>query len=209
MEINEVFYSFQAEGINTGRQAIFVRTSGCNLRCRYCDTAYAFKPGTNWGVKGVVDYIRTYHADLVVITGGEPLRQVDEVKSLVSMLNQVGKYDIEVITNGSLPIWSGFRGMWSMDIKCPSSGMSYHIRYENLGMLRKRDQVKFVISNIEDIEFAQDILTRYPIRATVLFQPAWGTDQERIVSEIMSRLPNVRFSFQVHKWVYGPDRRGI
>ena len=209
MKINEIFYSLQGEGNWTGRPNIFIRTSGCNLRCSYCDTKYAYEDGKEMNADEILKQISKYHCKYVCITGGEPLLQ-DEVLDLIDALSKKD-YKICIETNGSLNIKKISKNkllLISLDIKCPSSNMHAKNYLKNMSLLRKHDQLKFIIKDRRDYEYAKKILNIYKPACNVFFQPVWGTDPRRLAEWIVADDLNVRLGLQLHKMIWG-DKQGI
>jgi 7-carboxy-7-deazaguanine synthase len=209
--VNEIFYSIQGESLNAGRPCVFVRLTGCNLRCRYCDTTYAYEEGENRGIREIIREVEKYGCPLVEVTGGEPLSQPD-TPNLIDRLLDAG-YETMLETNGSLDISSvDTRCMKILDIKCPSSGESAKNRYENLRLLTASDQVKFVIGDLEDYEFAKKkmgIIPRILCPDHVLFSPVSKTLPLELLAEWILRdnLP-VRLHAQLHKMIWPEAIRG-
>ena len=146
MKINEIFYSLQGEGKWAGLPNIFIRTSGCNLRCSYCDTKYAYEDGKEINIKDILSKIAKYNCKFVCLTGGEPLLQTNIIEFIETLLEK--NYNIIVETNGSISIDNLIKYnslIISLDIKCPSSNMAKKIKLENINFLKKEDQIKFVI----------------------------------------------------------------
>jgi len=212
MEICEIFYSIQGESTYCGLPCVFVRTSGCNLRCSYCDTTYAYDAGTKMDIDQILAQIRGYRCHLVEITGGEPLMQSEEVASLIDSLLGSG-YKILLETNGSLNIEDvDPRVVKIMDLKCPDSGMSEYNRWENLQHLRKHDQVKFVLSSRRDYEWTREIIASYPVlsRIEVLLSMAFGLlEPKNVVEWMLEDSLNARFQLQMHKYIWHPKTRGV
>ena len=209
MDITEIFYSLQGEGTWTGLPNIFIRTSGCNLRCSYCDTPYAYEKGTEMTINDILDRIKIYPCTYVCLTGGEPLLQRETIDLLRALVRK--KYVICVETNGSLPIDPLVHKksvMVSLDVKCPSSRMHKRMRFENISLLSTGDQVKFVMKNKVDYEFAKKILAEYRPCCTVFFQPVWGTNPGTIARWILNDGLPVKLGVQLHKMIFG-DRRGV
>lgn len=174
MKINEIFYSMQGEGSWVGLPNIFIRTTGCNLRCSFCDTTYAYIHGVEMDVKEVVDEIQKYPCNYVCITGGEPLLQEETVELLDVLLQK--KYVVCVETNGSINIEKivGKKSlMISLDIKCPSSTMHDKMNFDNLSQLSCNDQLKFVINNKVDYEYAKKIMKKYKPQC-IIFSNLFG-----------------------------------
>ncbi|GAB4484927.1 MAG: radical SAM protein [Thermodesulfovibrionales bacterium] len=212
MRVCEIFSSIQGESTFAGSPCAFVRLTGCNLRCTYCDTAYAYEEGREMETEEVIDAIAASGLTLVEITGGEPLMQSDSVSGLTSLLLDRG-YRVLIETNGSLPIGDlDRRAVVILDIKTPSSGMSARMDLGNLRHVKAADEVKFVMSCRHDYEWSREMLMRYglPDTCTVLFSPVWGALEPRQLGEwiIADRLP-VRLNLQLHKYLYGPNERGV
>jgi len=207
MKINEIFYSIQGEGLLTGTPTIFVRTTGCNLRCSYCDTKYAYDEGTDRTVEEILDRIKTFPCKNICITGGEPLLQKDASRLIKALLEK--KYMICLETNGSKEIKKYTKKqslVISLDIKCPSSKMSTQMILKNISSLSKKDQIKFVIKNKTDYEYAKKILQQYKPRCTVFFQPVWSTNPQKLASWIIDDGLSVRLGVQLHKIIWGAKR---
>ncbi len=213
LKINEIFYSIQGESTYAGRPCVFVRLTGCNLRCAYCDTSYAYTEGTTMETWDVINEVSKFECSLVEITGGEPLLQ-DETSGLITLLLDSG-YEVLLETNGSKNIGTvDKRCVIIMDIKCPSSGEEKNNDLENLKMLKKGDEIKFVIADRGDYDFAVNILTLLPGRkkeeVTVNFSPCFsGLNPDKLAAWILNDKLNVRLNLQLHKYVWSPDRRGV
>lgn len=204
MKINEIFYSLQGEGSDAGMPTIFIRFTGCNLRCSYCDTEYAFYEGKEMKAEEIMEEIKKWKCKRVCITGGEPLLQ--DIYKLIDILIEEG-YRVSVETNGSLDIEKLVlrNVVVKMDIKCPSSGMHYKMRMNNINLLRSQDELKFVISDREDYEYAKDIIKRYKPACHIIMQPAWKK-AEKLAEWILDDEIDVRFSIQLHKILWGEER---
>ncbi len=203
MKINEIFYSLQGEGKWSGLPNIFIRTSGCNLRCSYCDTKYAYEKGEQKKSNEIINYIKKYPCKKICITGGEPLLQ-NNIEKLIRKLEEKN-YHIIIETNGSKNIKkiSGFENLTiSLDIKCPSSNMAEKMNFKNLKFLRKKDQLKFVIKNKNDYNYAKEILDKYNIKCSIYFQPVWKTNVKKIAEWILTDGLNVRLGLQLHKFIW-------
>jgi 7-carboxy-7-deazaguanine synthase len=222
INISEIFFSYQGEGVRTGYPSIFVRVAGCNFAieghpCKwngsFCDTGYAQQKnqGDSYTNQNIIQEIgkisKLYNCKEIVITGGEPLACGENMYDLIEEL--LTKYTVTVQTNGSQVIWPT-SAIWAMDIKCPSSGNSEYNRYENFKHLKKKDQIKFVISDIEDYKFAKSKLPLIK-HATVLFQPAWKMlSVEHLVDWIkMDKLGKIHLSTQCQKYWFGDQRRKV
>ena len=212
MNVCEIFYSIQGETTYSGLPCVFIRTSGCNLRCCYCDTKYAYEDGIEMSVDEVLAEARAYGCRLVEITGGEPLLQRDEVNLLIASLLENGHMAM-LETNGSLSIQNvDDRVVKIVDLKCPDSGMSEHMLWENLQHLRGHDQIKFVLSSRRDYEWARGIMTEYPRlnELEALLSVAFGTIETRdVVKWMLDDGLNARFQLQIHKYIWHPNTRGV
>ncbi|OPY88067.1 MAG: 7-carboxy-7-deazaguanine synthase [Syntrophus sp. PtaU1.Bin208] len=213
LKINEIFYSIQGESSFVGIPCVFVRLTGCNLRCSYCDTRYAYEEGTLWDLSGVLDRVSSYQCRLVEITGGEPLLQ-EETSVLIRNLLDRG-YDVLLETNGSLPIRTiDSRCVRIVDIKCPSSGESHRNDYSILEDLTERDEIKFVLGDRKDYEFARKTLLSRSLAAKTLHPPLLSPvterlDPKQLVQWILDEHLPVRFQLQLHKTLWGRDARGV
>ena len=204
MIINEIFYSIQGEGKWTGLPNIFIRTTGCNLRCSFCDTKYAYENGEELTIEQIKNKIKKYKCNHICITGGEPLIQKDITYLINELLKE--RYAIGIETNGSInikPIIEKEKLMISCDIKCPSSKMHKEMVFENIQMLDKKDQLKFVISNKKDYDYAKKIIQKYSPKCMVFFQPNWKKDPEKLADWILNDNLNVKLSLQLHKIIWG------
>jgi 7-carboxy-7-deazaguanine synthase len=212
LTVNEIFHSIQGESTHTGEPCVFVRLTACDLRCSWCDTPYAFHEGRKMSIDDVLAEVERYGCPLVEVTGGEPLLQPD-VYPLMTRLMESGKR-VLLETGGHRSITQVPPGVERiMDVKCPGSGESGKNDWTNLAALTSTDQVKFVIKDRIDYEFARDIVTRedLPARvAAVLFSPVHGVLEPRLLAEWMlaDRLP-VRLQLQAHKFIWSPDTRGV
>lgn len=208
MKVNEIFYSIQGEGTWTGLPNIFIRTTGCNLRCTFCDTKYAYFKGKEITVKEIIEKICKYPCKYICITGGEPLLQKD-IADLIDKLLKKG-YKISIETNGSISIekLSNKKSlMISLDIKCPSSAMHKNNYLENINFLKKDDQLKFVIKNKNDYEYAKKVLFKYKPKCKVFFQPVWGKNPRNLAQWIIKDGLNVKLGLQVHKIIWGKKEK--
>lgn len=207
MKICEYFRSIQGEGLMIGTPTYFIRTAGCNLRCEWCDTAYAQEGGTETSVDEIMETVDD--TENVCITGGEPMLQED-ILELIDRLLGAGKR-ILIETNGSADI-SGIpkddRIIVSLDVKCPSSGMSEKNRLSNLGHIGKKDQLKFVIGDRTDLDYAIRFIRENPVGTNIIFCPVGGMDLLPIAEEVIRRKLNVRVLPQLHKIIWG-DRRSV
>lgn len=209
VKVCEIFPSIQGESSHAGFPCVFVRLSGCNLRCAYCDTTYAYAEGEDIEIGRVAEIASSYRIRMVELTGGEPLLQ-GEARPLLTMLCDRG-HDVLIETNGSIDI-SGIdhRVCVILDVKTPSSGMSEMMAAGNLARLRKRDDVKFVVSGIEDYLWAKEVIGEHSLleRTNVLLSPVHGVLDPALLAQwmIQDGLP-ARFNLQMHKYIFGPDIR--
>ena len=212
LTVNEIFHSIQGESSHAGRPCVFVRLTGCNLRCAWCDTAYAFDEGRAISVDEVVGAVEAYDCPLVEITGGEPLLQPD-VYPLMHRLLGAGK-TVLLETGGQIDISDVPAAVVKVvDVKCPGSGEAGRNAWGNLERLAGHDEVKFVIRDRADYEFARDVLRRHGLErrcAAVLLSPVHRVMDPRELAawSLADRLP-VRVQVQLHKYVWGDDARGV
>ncbi len=204
MRIIEVFHSIQGEGPLSGVRTTFIRTARCNLRCVWCDTKYSFGPGKERSVDSLVAEVQRQQTRHVCLTGGEPLLQ-SEAPELVRRLSGLGVTTV-IETGGSLDV-SPFldipRVILSVDVKCPGSEMESRNRWENLGLLRTSDVVKFVVKDRRDYLFARRVVRTRPMPESVIFQPVWGTDAGRLADWVLADKLDVRVMLQEHKLLWG------
>ena len=213
LRINEIFYSIQGESLYAGLPCIFIRLTGCNLRCAYCDTLYAYDEGMDITLPEILSRVESYPAAaLVEITGGEPLFQ-NETPDLVKQLLDHGR-TVLMETNGSLDISRiDSRYIRIMDIKCPSSLMHSHNDPDNLRRIGPNDQIKFIIENQTDYLYALNALKQIPPdfpRSSVLFSPAFGMLSPNILAKwILKDGLGVRLHLQLHKLIWPKTERGV
>jgi 7-carboxy-7-deazaguanine synthase len=205
LRVTEIFYSLQGESLTSGLPTVFVRLTGCPLRCGYCDTTYAFKGGHWMRLESILEQVAGYGARHVTVTGGEPLAQ-SACPQLLTTLCDAG-YQVSLETSGALDMAAlDPRVVKVMDLKTPGSGEADRNLYANLGQLTGRDQIKFVICNREDYRWAREKLHEFdlPARCEVLFSTAMGLQEPRELAEwiLEDRLP-VRFQLQLHKILWG------
>ncbi|MCJ7570988.1 MAG: radical SAM protein [Candidatus Thermoplasmatota archaeon] len=209
MKINEIFYSIQGEGKWTGLPNIFIRTTGCNLRCSYCDTKYAYEKGIEKTIQEITKEIKKYKCKKICITGGEPLQQKDIIELINHLIDLT--YNILVETNGSLKIDSlkdKKNLIISLDIKTPSSKMHEKMFLQNINLLRKKDQIKFIIKNKKDYNYAKKIIQKYKPKCDIFFQPVWKTNSEKLAKWILEDNLKVKLGLQIHKIIWG-DKKGV
>ena len=212
LTINEIFYSIQGESDETGRPCVFVRLTGCDLRCVWCDTPYAFHNGRKLDVDEVVDEVAQHQCGVVEITGGEPLLQEDVyplmdrllASGATVLLETGGHVSVDRVPSAVVKV---------MDVKCPGSGESDRNAWDNLSLLTDRDQVKFVIADRVDYEFARDVVRRHTLATrcrAVLFSPVHDVLPPATLAAwvLDDRLP-VRLQIQLHKHLWGAETRGV
>ena len=207
LRITEIFFSLQGESRSVGCPTVFVRLTGCPLRCGYCDTSYAFQGGEWMSLEKILDDVSHFKARYVTVTGGEPLAQKN-CQTLLSRLCDAG-YEVSLETSGALDIsLVDTRVIKVMDLKTPGSGEESKNRWENLQLLTSKDQVKFVICNREDYEWSKSVLEEYRLfeRCELLFSPVFGQQDPRELAEwiLEDNLP-VRFQLQLHKLLWGEE----
>jgi 7-carboxy-7-deazaguanine synthase len=210
--LNEIFHSIQGESTHAGRPCVFVRLTACDLRCSWCDTAYAFHEGHKTTVDDIVDRVLGYECPLVEITGGEPLLQED-VYPLMDRLLAAGR-TVMLETGGHI---STARVppevIRILDVKCPASGESARNDWTNLDRLAAHDEVKFVVQDRIDYEYARDVACRHRLHErcrAVLFSPVHGVLDPAVLAGWMlaDRVP-FRLQLQIHKYIWGADARGV
>jgi 7-carboxy-7-deazaguanine synthase len=210
LRITEIFFSIQGESSHAGRPCVFVRLTGCNLRCTWCDSEYTFTGGERMSLEDVMARVASHGCRLVEITGGEPLAQAGAFE-LIERLCDEG-YEVLIETSGSIdttPVDP--RAKIILDLKCPGSGEVEKNRWSNLEHLRPHDEIKFVIADRNDYEWARQVIhDRGLERWTVLLSPAWGTMNMKALVEWMlaDRVP-ARFQTQLHKHIWGADVHGV
>lgn len=207
LNIIEIFHSLQGEGIDMGLPTVFIRLAGCNLRCAYCDTTYAYERGVEQSISDIMKRVCEWECKRVCITGGEPLLQTGVYMLINELLAK--KYEISVETNGSMDIATlrEYNVRIKMDIKLPSSGTHDAMSMRNISLLRPCDEVKFVIGDREDYEYAKHIMKCTSIPCPVIMQPVWGMVPE-LAEWILDDELEVRFSPQLHKMLWG-EKRGV
>jgi 7-carboxy-7-deazaguanine synthase len=211
LKVNEIFYSIQGEGSKAGLPCIFIRLTYCNLRCSYCDTEYAFYEGSDMSIDEIIQEISNYDCNLVEVTGGEPLVQMESL-DLMEQLCDKG-YNVMLETGGSLPIMNiDKRVKIIIDFKCPTSKMMKKNDYNNINFLKPIDEVKFVIGNREDYEWTKNLIEKYDLtsKCEILFSTVFGSLENReLVEWILKDNLKVRFQTQLHKYIWEPDRKGV
>ncbi len=212
LTVSEIFHSIQGESTHAGRPCVFVRLTACDLRCSWCDTPYAFTGGSRQSIDEVVDAVERYGCPLVEITGGEPLLQED-VYALMARFLERGR-TVLLETGGHRPIDRVPAAVVKIvDVKCPGSGEAGRNHWPNLERLAPHDEVKFVVADRADYDFARGVIERHRLPgrcAAILMSPVHGVLEPRVLSEWMlaDRLP-ARLQLQLHKLVWSPDTRGV
>lgn len=210
LRITEIFHSVQGESSFTGLPCVFVRLTGCNLRCRWCDSEYTFTGGEKIELADVLAKVASYGCNLVEVTGGEPLAQ-KEAFGLIRALCDAG-YEVLIETSGSIDVSPvDPRARLILDIKCPGSGESENNLWPNLDRIGPRDEIKFVIADRADYEWTRDVIrTRGLERRSVLLSPVWGElDLKSLAEWMLADRLNARLQTQLHKHVWGPDVHGV
>lgn len=211
LKVTEIFHSIQGESTHAGRPCVFIRLTGCPLRCTWCDTAYAFYGGQDMTEDDIIDQVRAFGCNLVELTGGEPLSQPASLPLLTKLCDE--GFEVLLETSGAVDT-SGVdvRVHVVLDVKCPGSGMSERIYWPNVDRLTARDEVKFVIKDRTDYEWAREVIQsrKLAARCSVLVSPVFGEADARQLAEwvLADRLP-VRFQMQMHKQIWAPDMRGV
>ena len=203
LNITEIFYSLQGEAKEVGIPTVFVRLTGCPLRCNYCDTAYAFKGNNPLSIQHILDEIAQYNTQYVCVTGGEPMAQSNCLKLLDALIDN--DYKVSMETSGSIDIAPvNSKVSIVMDIKTPSSTEEHQNRYENLSILKNKDQLKFVIASRSDFDWCTEILENHEVESEVLFSPVYESLKPvELADWILEKKLNVRLQVQLHKilWV--------
>lgn len=211
IKINEIFFSIQGESSTVGFPTVFVRTSGCHLRCTYCDTTYAYHEGKKMSVAEIIDQIGTYQARHVCVTGGEPLLQ-PEVRELVRELCDRG-YFVSMETSGDIScVGLDSRLRKIIDIKTPDSGEFGRFDSENLKLENDNVEFKFVICSERDFEWAENFSRENNLfkNFNVLYSPSFGQTEPRwLAEEILRHKSSARLQLQLHKYIWSPQQRGV
>ena len=213
LRVTEIFRSIQGESTHAGRPCTFVRLTGCPMRCVWCDSEYTFTGGDHIPLDDVVKQVHALNCKLVEVTGGEPLAQ----KSAFTLINRLCDEGFEVLieTGGYVSTADvDPRAKIILDVKCPASGEEPRNDWSNLKRLRAdRDEVKFVIADVNDWEYAKKVITDYDLESctkAILISPAWGqVDLQQLASLVASSGLEVRMQLQLHKYIWGPDVHGV
>lgn len=212
LTVNEIFFSIQGESSWMGLPCVFVRLTYCDLRCAWCDTEYAFYEGVDMTIKEIIEKIESYNCKLVEITGGEPLLQENSIDLMKQLCDE--NFTVLLETGGHRDISKvDSRVHIIMDIKCPGSKMSHKNRWENIELLSKKDEVKFVIKDKNDYEWAKEIINKFDLTKKVgeiLFSPVFGEIEPAKIAEwILEDKLSVRLQIQLHKYIWSPTARGV
>ena len=207
LNITEIFYSLQGEAKEVGIPTVFVRLTGCPLRCNYCDTAYAFKGNNPLSIESIMEQVEKYNTHYVCVTGGEPMAQRNCL-ILLDTLIEAG-YKVSMETSGSIDISPVNKKVSVvMDLKTPSSTEQSQNRYENIALLESKDQLKFVIASRSDFDWCCSILESYDVLSDVLFSPVYESLKPVDLADwILEKQLNVRLQVQLHKLLWG-DQKG-
>jgi len=207
LNITEIFYSLQGEAKEVGIPTVFVRLTGCPLRCNYCDTAYAFKGNNPLSIESIMEQVAKYNTHYVCVTGGEPMAQ-SNCLILLDTLIEAG-YKVSMETSGSIDISPVNKKVSVvMDLKTPSSTEQSQNRYENIALLERKDQLKFVIASRSDFDWCCSILENYDVLSDVLFSPVYESLKPVDLADwILEKQLNVRLQVQLHKLLWG-DQKG-
>ena len=211
LKVNEIYFSIQGESTYSGMPCIFIRLTYCNLRCTYCDTTYAFYEGKDMVITEILEEIRQWNCRLVEVTGGEPLLQDECIKLLNELLK--ANYTVMLETGGSLPVGQVPEEVIKIvDFKGPSSGMEKNNLWSIIDDLQIHDEVKFLISNRKDYEWAKRKISEFRLneQCTVLFSPVYNEiESEKIVEWILADCLPVRFQIQIHKYIWKLGSNGV
>ena len=211
LKITEIFHSLQGESTRVGQPCVFVRLTGCPLRCTWCDTEYAFYGGNIMPIETILAQVQSYGCPLVEVTGGEPLHQPGSLV-LLTQLCEAG-FQVMLETSGAFDIANvDERVSIILDVKCPGSGMSDRMRWDTLKHLSGKDEVKFVLKDRADYEWARDIVKRYSLvdLCPVHMSPVFGVLHLQSLAEwILEDRLSVRFQLQLHKVIWDPQTRGV
>jgi len=206
MKIYSIFKSLQGEGLTIGAPTTFIRTSGCPLRCTYCDTPQAFDKGEQMSIEQIVAELERLNCRHVCLTGGEPMAQKDAPKLIRRILDD--GYHLVLETNGAMPLdeLPCVENLTiSMDIKCPSSGEMDKMRFDNIELLGPTDQLKFVIADRADYDYAKEVIDRYQPKCEVIFTPVGGRDLKELAERVLEEGLDVRVLPQLHKFIWGDE----
>lgn len=212
LTVFEIYPSIQGESTHAGRPCVFVRLAACDLRCAWCDTPYAFTGGQKMPVEDVLARVATLGVPLVELTGGEPLLQKDAIPLMAGLL--AAGHEVLLETGGHLSVADVPAPVVRIvDVKCPGSGEAGKVHWPNLALLKAHDEVKFVIRDRADYEYARDVVARHQLAervAAVLFSPVHGVqDPQALAAWILEDRLTVRLQLQLHKFIWSPETRGV
>ena len=212
LKINEIFYSLQGESLLVGKPTVFVRTTGCNLRCVWCDTKYAFYEGNSRTIPEILSEVRKYESHYVCVTGGEPLAQPATLTLLQALVKE--NYTVSLETSGSLSVRDVPEPVIRIiDIKCPDSYELEKMHWENLELVSPHDQFKFVLASRRDFDWARNLCAERQLskKCAVLYSPVFGKVTPKELAEwiLEARLSDVTMQLQMHKAIWGPTQRGV
>jgi 7-carboxy-7-deazaguanine synthase len=211
MKINEIFYSIQGESTLAGKPTVFIRTTACNLRCNWCDTTYAFYEGSEMSQEEILEKVRSYQSQYVCLTGGEPLAQKASIDLLRALLKE--GYTVSLETSGSFSIKDvPLDVVKVVDIKCPGSGESDKMAWENLSLVKPHDQFKFVVASKEDFDWALKVCHDHELekKCHILYSPVHGKVKPHELAQwILNAHAPVTMQLQLHKEIWDPNERGV
>jgi 7-carboxy-7-deazaguanine synthase len=211
IKVKEIYLSVQGESQYAGLPCVFVRTSGCPLRCKWCDTAYSFAGGDDMSITEIIKQVKSHEVELVELTGGEPLAQESSFPLLKAMCEQGLSVLLE--TSGSESVQRVPQEVHIiMDIKCPDSKMSDRNFYENFEFLKPTDEIKFVVASREDFDWAVELSAKHHLesRFSLLFSPAWGlVKPDQLVEWLLESKCHARLNLQQHKYIWSPRAKGV
>lgn len=210
IKINEIFYSIQGESSMNGMPCVFIRLTYCNLRCSYCDTEYSFHEGKDMSIDDILEKIKEYNCNLIEVTGGEPLLQIESISLMKKLLEK--DYQVMLETGGSLPIKKVPKEVIKIvDFKCPTSNMHKKNHWDIVNDLQPHDEVKFVIGNYEDYQWSKDKIDKYSLHNNnILLSPVHDVLEAKLLSEwVLKDGIKARVQLQLHKYIWSPDTKGV
>jgi 7-carboxy-7-deazaguanine synthase len=210
IKINEIFYSIQGESSMNGMPCVFIRLTYCNLRCSYCDTEYSFHEGKDMSIDDILEKIKEYNCNLIEVTGGEPLLQIESISLMKKLLEK--DYQVMLETGGSLSIKKVPKEVIKIiDFKCPTSNMHKKNHWDIVNDLQPHDEVKFVIGNYEDYQWSKDKIDKYSLyNNNILLSPVHDVLEAKLLSEwVLKDGIKARVQLQLHKYIWSPDTKGV